>query len=64
MKYSDDQEDVIVNHSPVLEETDEFFFAFILRDYFRFARNKKEKDQPFNRKKTRENHLSGGFLKC
>jgi hypothetical protein len=38
MKYPDDQEDVIVNYSPVLEETDVFFCIYFTRLRC-FARN-------------------------
>jgi predicted regulator of Ras-like GTPase activity (Roadblock/LC7/MglB family) len=49
--YSDDED-----HSPV-QKTDLLFFAFYAIVLFIF---KIKKDQPFNRKKTRENHLYGG----
>jgi len=56
MKCSDNQGKPMIEHSMKSEEI--VIFSFLCDYPFSFT--KKKKDQHFNRKKTRENHLSEG----
>ena len=60
MKYSDDQEDVIVYHSPVLEETDEFFFVDFTRLLPFCSKLKREKTNLLIEKKQERIIYPGG----
>jgi hypothetical protein len=61
MEYSDDQGKMMIEH-PMRSEEDwrnHYFFQFYVITFFFFTKEKK--DQHFNRKKTRENHLCEGM---
>ena len=58
MKYSDDQGKMMIEHP--IDRKKSLFFPIICNYLFSLF-TKEKKDQHFNRKKTRENHLYEGM---